>query len=168
MNHNSFEGDLGPDWCGQERGQATIAAESRQIEGLSLTNRRGLWTDSWIWRDSSGQTSRLKNIWARCYKHMSIWCQLGQRWGEGGQARAWLFTPGCLPMTGWGVNNMAWPQISGGQLLHLLHCSAPDSTFKNMHTVIARRPKWLQRTTEWYCHVHINSFGSISPYEDSV
>lgn len=35
----------------------------------------------------------------------------------------------------WGVNNMAWPQISGdaAQLLHLLHCSAPDSAFKNRH-----------------------------------
>lgn len=30
---------------------------------------------------------------------------------------------------------MAWPQISsgGGRLLHLLHCSAPDSSFKDTH-----------------------------------
>lgn len=38
---------------GQEGGQATTPVESRCIEGLSVANQRGLWSDGWIWRDSS-------------------------------------------------------------------------------------------------------------------
>lgn len=75
---------------------------------------------------------------------------------------SWLFTHDRRSPS-WGVNNMEWPQISGdaAQLLHLLHCSAPDSAFKNGHTGCVRRLKWLQWTIEGHGNMCVNSLATF-------
>lgn len=164
MNHSSFEGDLGLGGYGQERGQATIAGKSHSIEGLSRANQRGLWTDSSIRRDSSGQTSL---DWRISVCDAKSRCQFDASWVRGEEKGAKqrliiysrLFTHDRL-IPSWGVNNMAWPQLSSdaAQLLHLLHSAAPDSAFKNIHTVR------VAPVDHWMAPHHVRQlFGYISP-----
>lgn len=87
---------------------------------------------------------------------------VGSRVKRRGPSWDWLFTPGCLPMTGWfqAEGLIIWRDLRSAVTLRsysiyftVLHLIPPSKTY----TLCVWRPKWFQWTIEWHRNMRVNS-----------
>lgn len=165
MNRSRFEGQLGTQRVGTaERSGYNTVAEPKV----------------YLWQTRRDWARTVESDGTRVVKHqdwrisVSIWCQLGQRWREGGQARVWLFTPGSLPMTGWfqAEGLIIWRDLKSAVTVRsysiyctVLHLFPPSKTYTRVHCM-APRVVAVDNVMAQQCVRHF--IGAISPDEDSI